>query len=444
MGHGVADVGSVLGTAIFLTPSEIARALPHGGLILAVWIAGGLLTLAGALTYAELGAMFPRAGGQYHYLKEAYGKFAGLPLRLGLLLRDHVGRDRRASPPVLASTSASSSRSFQTAIGFFPVPIGSLRVDGQRRTARRGPRDRVVDGRQRARRPRGRAGAESLTILKVGSLGLFVALGFFVAAAGLPAPLRPPAAGRLRERDRRRVDCRPLGLRRLVQRDVLGRRDARSRQDPAARTARGYRWPSWSFTWRSTRRTCAPSRFPRWPPRRASERPRPSRLFGPSVARLVSAGDPRRDVRLPFGQHPGLLPDLSAHGARRPLLLRPRENRAPPRRPAREPRGAGHLGRRAGPLRVLRAALHLRRLHRGRPLYRDGRGHLRPPPEQPGAARPYRVWGYPWVPGFFIASSAAIIANTLFEKPVESVAGLGLLALGLPAYGIWRRKAARS
>ena len=70
-------IGSTLGTGIFLTTGDIARVLPHSGLILSVWIAGGLLTLAGALTYAELGAMFPRAGGQYHYLKEAYGPIWG-------------------------------------------------------------------------------------------------------------------------------------------------------------------------------------------------------------------------------------------------------------------------------------------------------------------------------------------------------------------------------
>src|SRR5207247_1400665 len=66
-------VGAVVGSAIFLTTSDVARALPHAGLIVLVWTLGGLLTLAGALTYAELGAMFPRAGGQYHFLKEAYG-----------------------------------------------------------------------------------------------------------------------------------------------------------------------------------------------------------------------------------------------------------------------------------------------------------------------------------------------------------------------------------
>jgi APA family basic amino acid/polyamine antiporter len=66
-------IGSVLGTGIFLTTDDMARVLPHEGLLLLVWLAGGALTLFGALAYAELGAMFPRAGGIYHFLKEAYG-----------------------------------------------------------------------------------------------------------------------------------------------------------------------------------------------------------------------------------------------------------------------------------------------------------------------------------------------------------------------------------
>jgi basic amino acid/polyamine antiporter, APA family len=56
-------IGAVVGTGIFLTTSDMARALPHPGLILLVWLAGGLLAVAGALTYAELGVLFPRAGG---------------------------------------------------------------------------------------------------------------------------------------------------------------------------------------------------------------------------------------------------------------------------------------------------------------------------------------------------------------------------------------------
>jgi APA family basic amino acid/polyamine antiporter len=70
-------VASVIGSGIFLTPGRIADLLPHAGLFLAVWVAGGLLSLAGALANAELGAMFPHAGGDYVYLREAFHPVAG-------------------------------------------------------------------------------------------------------------------------------------------------------------------------------------------------------------------------------------------------------------------------------------------------------------------------------------------------------------------------------
>lgn len=70
-------IGSSIGSGIFLTPSSIAQALPSPIAILAVWAAGGAMTLAGALTFAELGAMLPSGGGVYLYLTEAYGRFVG-------------------------------------------------------------------------------------------------------------------------------------------------------------------------------------------------------------------------------------------------------------------------------------------------------------------------------------------------------------------------------
>lgn len=70
-------VGAVIGSGIFMTTGFIADYLPSPGWILLVWLVGGFITLAGALTFAELGAMFPRAGGQYIYIREAYGPFAG-------------------------------------------------------------------------------------------------------------------------------------------------------------------------------------------------------------------------------------------------------------------------------------------------------------------------------------------------------------------------------
>jgi len=66
-------VGIVIGSGIFMTTGLMADALPSASLILIVWLLGGLQMLAGALTYAELGAAMPKAGGQYVYLREAYG-----------------------------------------------------------------------------------------------------------------------------------------------------------------------------------------------------------------------------------------------------------------------------------------------------------------------------------------------------------------------------------
>ncbi len=69
-------VGGIIGSGIFFTPAEVARALPGGGWILAVWAIGGVVALAGALAYAELGAMMPNAGGAYVYIREAFGPLA--------------------------------------------------------------------------------------------------------------------------------------------------------------------------------------------------------------------------------------------------------------------------------------------------------------------------------------------------------------------------------
>src|ERR1019366_3151843 len=67
-------VGGIIGSGIFFTPAETARALPTAGWVLGVWTLGGIVALAGALTYAELGAMMPEAGGGYVYVREAFGR----------------------------------------------------------------------------------------------------------------------------------------------------------------------------------------------------------------------------------------------------------------------------------------------------------------------------------------------------------------------------------
>jgi APA family basic amino acid/polyamine antiporter len=59
---------------------------------------------------------------------------------------------------------------------------------------------------------------------------------------------------------------------------------------------------------------------------------------------------------------------------------------------------------------------------------------------RPTAGRPYRAWGYPLVPALFVLGLLWLAANTAVERPIESLAGFGLLLAGLPAYGYWRSR----
>src|SRR3977135_1167991 len=70
-------VGSMIGAGIFSVSAEMLREVHAPGLLLVVWTVSGIVTLMGALTYGELAAMFPRAGGQYVYLREGISPLFG-------------------------------------------------------------------------------------------------------------------------------------------------------------------------------------------------------------------------------------------------------------------------------------------------------------------------------------------------------------------------------
>jgi APA family basic amino acid/polyamine antiporter len=70
-------MGSVIGSGIFMTTGFVVESVKSAGAVLLVWAAGGVITLFGALSFGELAGIFPRAGGQFVYLKEAYGKLTG-------------------------------------------------------------------------------------------------------------------------------------------------------------------------------------------------------------------------------------------------------------------------------------------------------------------------------------------------------------------------------
>jgi APA family basic amino acid/polyamine antiporter len=69
-------VGTIIGSGIFLVPAEMMQAVGSAKLVYLAWLVGGLLSFFGALTYAELGAMKPQAGGEYVYVRDAYGPLA--------------------------------------------------------------------------------------------------------------------------------------------------------------------------------------------------------------------------------------------------------------------------------------------------------------------------------------------------------------------------------
>jgi APA family basic amino acid/polyamine antiporter len=103
-------IGIVIGSGIFVLPNLIARSLPSPSAILGVWVVAGVLSFFGAMAYAELGAMFPATGGQYIYLREAYGPLCAFMCGWTFMLA------------VLAGGSAWLAVTFSIYAGYF-VPL---------------------------------------------------------------------------------------------------------------------------------------------------------------------------------------------------------------------------------------------------------------------------------------------------------------------------------
>ncbi len=99
-------VGTIIGSGIFLVPQEMMRAVGSSGLVYLAWITGGMLSLFGAMTYAELSAMMPQAGGEYVYLRGAYGD---LPAFLYMWTWFAV-----AKPASIASVTTGLARTLET------------------------------------------------------------------------------------------------------------------------------------------------------------------------------------------------------------------------------------------------------------------------------------------------------------------------------------------
>src|SRR5215468_8590593 len=125
--HAIAIVvGTIIGSGIFLVPKEMMQYVGSPGLVYLAWIVGGLLSFFGALTYAELGAVRPYAGGEYVYVRDAYGPLPAFLYGWTWFLI--------AKPASIASVTAGLVRVLGTfpAFGFLPQTLIALHVTSSR------------------------------------------------------------------------------------------------------------------------------------------------------------------------------------------------------------------------------------------------------------------------------------------------------------------------
>src|SRR5438309_3002274 len=137
-------VGSMIGSGIFIVSADMARTIGSPGWLLVAWLVTGLLTVVGALSYGELAAMMPRAGGQYVYLREAFSPLWGflygwtlfLVIQTGTIAAVSVGfaryfgallpwiaDDRFIVPPVHLSTQYAVSLSTTQLVGVLLIAL---------------------------------------------------------------------------------------------------------------------------------------------------------------------------------------------------------------------------------------------------------------------------------------------------------------------------------
>ena len=437
-------IGSIVGTGIFITTADMARVLPPPGLILLVWLAGGLLTLAGALTYAELGAMFPRAGGLYHYVREAYGPLWGFLYGWTSFLVIMSG-GIAALGVAFGEYLGSFLPFFSTGNVLLAVPLGSWtwKVSGGQVAA--AIAILVLTAVNHLGLKEGAWVQNALTVIKIGSIALFAALGLLVPAKIAPDLYGPAGA----------VPGGLLAAFGIAMIAALWTYDgwygltcsAGEVRDPGRNLPRGLIFGTaavmllymvLNLVYVRTLDMAAMAATPRIAETAAAV------LFGPGAARLISLAV----LISTFG----CLSATILYSSR--IYLPMAEDglffRSLARVDPRHRTPVASLWAQTVWSLVLTFSGSYSQLY----TYAIFAGllfHLMIAAavfilrrRRPDLPRPYRTWGYPVVPALFILASLLLIGNTLKESPVESLLGLGLVALGLPAYAMFRRRNAAS
>ncbi|MEO8452838.1 MAG: amino acid permease [Gemmatimonadota bacterium] len=433
--------GTILGSALFIAAAFVPRAVPQPTVVLVLWVVGGLLSIAGALTYAELGTMFPEAGGQYHYLKQAFGPLwgflfgwtallvsqSGSVAFLGVAFGEYLGAFAPffSTKHLLASVSIGgwtwAPNTVQAAGVAAIAALTAVNYFGVRQGARV---------------------QNLLTLIKVLSVVGLIVAGLTVRAKVSPDWTAPLPTVNL-------VATMGLGL--LA---VLGVYDG---------------WYQATMSGGEVRRP---------------ERNLPLGMIGGTVLiavlyllanlvylRALPIADLATSPRIGENAATALLGPGAGRLMAAAVLISTLGCLSSTILPA------SRLG-----LPMAQDGLFFRQLARIHPKYRTpgasivvlgvwsslltlsgtyeqlfnysifsiflfhtatGIAVFALRRSQPNTPRPYRVWGYPWVPAIFALSSLGLVVNTLAERPMESVLGVGLVALGVPVY-FWMRRLHRA
>jgi len=160
-------VGGIIGAGIFINPYIVAQRLDSPALVLAAWLAGGVVALCGALTFAELGALFPQAGGHYAYLRDAYHPLAGFLYGWALLLMIEGG----AIAAVAITFAEYTLRLWGRTGGATSIAVAGIVVVAAVNYLGVKPGSRVLN---------------TFVVLKLVPLGLLIGAGLLLSTAGAP------------------------------------------------------------------------------------------------------------------------------------------------------------------------------------------------------------------------------------------------------------------
>jgi APA family basic amino acid/polyamine antiporter len=420
-------VGTVIGSGIWLVPGTVLRnTAADPGVALLVWLGGGICSLLGALTFAELGALFPDAGGTYTYVREAFGRFPAFLLGWTLFLAINTGST--ATLAVAFATYAGELVSLGP-VGRTLLPVlmilavSAVNVRGVRHAA-------TVQNWS--------TGVKVTAILAIAVAG--IALGSEGTATTARAFSTPLSAGLLSG-----AGVALLGVLWAYEGWINVTNSAGEALDPQRTFARGiiigtaalvalYLLANIGYLAALGPAGVAGSQ------RVAADTVR--ELFGPVPAKFVSAAV----LVSVFSAANGLAltgPRMYFAMARDGVFFRAL-GEVHPR--FGTPAVAIAVGGAwaavltlwgsfeqlltyvvfASWLFAALAAASVFVLRRRRP----------------DLPRPFRVPGYPLTPAVFILAAVAIVANTVMARPVQAFAGLGIVLLGTPAYLFWRRRAA--